>query len=142
MNHASMSRKSPSEPHETPNITALVRGKRVAPLSCTPMDGRWISALHLPARLQFTVSEIEEYTSKRRNRREIEGLITTQNVHTTNKGEYEFQEVTILNHAIPNNTTNSSEQIFKTLHILQRAQLADISARHQCEGRRGDASGC
>jgi hypothetical protein len=64
MNDASKSRKSPSAPHETPNITAPVRGKRVAPLSCTPIDGRWISALRLPARPQFTVSEIEEYMTK------------------------------------------------------------------------------
>ena len=67
INDASTRRKSPSEPHETPNITAPVRGKRVAPLSCTPMDGRWTSALRLPARPQFTVSEIEEYTAKRRS---------------------------------------------------------------------------
>ncbi|KAK5202881.1 hypothetical protein LTR41_011393 [Exophiala xenobiotica] len=45
--------------------TAPVRGKRVVPLSSTPLDGRWTSALRLPARPQFTVSEIEEYTAKK-----------------------------------------------------------------------------
>jgi hypothetical protein len=67
INDASTRRKSPSEPPETPNITAPVRGKRVVPLSCTPMDGRWTSALRLPLRPQFTVSESEEYTVKRRS---------------------------------------------------------------------------
>ena len=67
INDASTRRKPPSEPPETPNITAPVRGKRVVPLSCTPMDGRWTSALRLPVRPQFTASESEEYTGKRRS---------------------------------------------------------------------------
>ena len=50
-----------------PTLQPPVRGKRVAPLSCTPIDGRWTSALHLPARPQFTASEIEEHTAKRRS---------------------------------------------------------------------------
>jgi len=38
-------RASRNTPHAVP-----VREKGVAPLSCTPLDGRWTSALHLPAR--------------------------------------------------------------------------------------------
>jgi hypothetical protein len=56
--------------------------------------------------------------------------------------EHTFHEITTSNHTITTNTTHSSEQIFKTRHILPLELLADIAARHPREGRRGDASGC
>ena len=64
----------------------------------------------------------------------------TEQSHLTE--EHTFQEITTSNHTITTNTTHSSEQIFKTRHVLLLAQLADIAARHPREGRRGDASGC
>jgi hypothetical protein len=64
----------------------------------------------------------------------------TERFHQTE--ERTLQEITTPNHTITTNTTHSSEQIFKTRHILLLAQLADIAARHRREGRRGDASGC
>ena len=46
------------------------------------------------------------------------------------------------NESIPNdnNTTNSSEHISETLHILQLSQLAHILVRHLCKGRTCNAS--
>lgn len=61
LRNASTRRKSTLEPHETTKHYSPNTMKGVAPLSCTPHDGKWTWVFHFPARQQFMVSEIDEY---------------------------------------------------------------------------------
>ena len=87
INDASTRRKSTSDLKKHPTLQPQCAGRGVAPLSRTPLDGRRTSALRLPARPQFTASEIEQYTAKRQNRREGDGPLhrTTTPLHREHK---------------------------------------------------------
>jgi hypothetical protein len=139
INDESTRRKSPSEPHETPNIQPQYAGRGWRLFQVRPwMEDGLRHSIFLPdhslryRRLKST-----------RRRGGVEGkemIYHTEQSHPTE--EHTFQKITTSNHTITTNTTHSSEQIFKTRHILPLKLLADIAARHPREGRSGDASGC
>jgi hypothetical protein len=132
INDASTRRKSPSEPHETPNMQYQYARREWRPFHVRPwMEDGLRHSIFLPDNsLRYR---------KLKSTRRRGGVDGKEMVHHT---ENTLQEVTILNHAITTNTTHSSEPIFHTRHKLPLTQPADIAARHLREGRRGDASGC
>jgi hypothetical protein len=132
INDASTRRKSPSEPHETPNMQYQYARREWRPFHVRPwMEDGLRHSIFLPDNsLRYR---------KLKSTRRRGGVDGKEMAHHT---ENTLQEVTILNHAIATNTTHSSEPIFYTRHTLPLTQPADIAARHRREGRRGDASGC
>ena len=79
-------------------------------------------------------------STRRRGGIERKEMVPTYRMTTPPHSEH-FEEINISNHTITTNTTHSPEQI-QTHHTLRLAQPADIAARHPCEERSGDASGC
>ena len=131
MNDASKSRKSPSEPHETPNIQPQYAGREWCLFHVRPwMEDGLRHSIFLP---DYSLRYRKLKSTRRRG-----GVDGKEMVHHT---ENTLQEVTISNHAITTNTTHSSENIFQTHQTLPLPQLADTAARHLRKGRACDASG-
>lgn len=106
MNDASKSRKSLPAPHETPNTTAPVRGKGVAPLSCTPtMENGLGSSVLLP---DHSLRCQSVKNTRRRggvNKRHITNTTSLQPPTTQNSSHHPQHRTHLQAHPSPPSTT-------------------------------------